>query len=194
PWRGLLEGGEVRAPVATPRVAHQRQSAPAPEELSMKSTRATTVAIALVTSLTSTAVIASAADPVTLQGAGATFPAPLYQRWFQEYAKQHGDVRINYQPVGSGAGIKQFTDGLVNFGASDAAMTDEQIAQVKDGVVLLPMTAGSVVLTYNLPDVTDLRLSRKAYADIFLGKITSWNDPAIAQANPGVKLPDTKIT
>lgn len=134
-------------------------------------------------------------DPITLQGAGATFPAPLYQRWFQEYTKEHPEVRVNYQPVGSGAGIKQFTDGLVNFGASDAAMTDEQISQVKDGAILLPMTAGSIVLTYNLPGVTDdIRLSREAYAGIFLGKVTSWNDPAIAKANPGVKLPDTKIT
>src|SRR5262249_28219888 len=134
-------------------------------------------------------------DPITLQGAGATFPAPLYQRWFQEYTKEHPEVRVNYQPVGSGAGIKQFTDGLVNFGASDAAMTDEQISQVKDGAVLLPMTAGSIVLTYNLPGVTDeIRLSREAYSGIFLGKVTSWNDPAIAKTNPSVKLPDTKIT
>src|SRR5262249_38402547 len=133
-------------------------------------------------------------DPITLQGAGATFPAPLYQRWFQEYTKLHPEVRINYQPVGSGAGIKQFTEGLVNFGASDAAMTDEQIAQVKAGVVLLPMTAGAVVLAYNLPGVKDLKLPRQAYVDIFLGKVTKWNDPKIAQANPGATLPDSTIT
>src|SRR5262245_49817879 len=93
---------------------------------------------------------ALAAD-VTLQGTGATFPAPLYQRWFTEYNKLHPEVQINYQALGSGAGVKQFQEGLVNFGASDAAMTDEEIAAVKDGVVLLPMTAGSVVLAYNLP-------------------------------------------
>ncbi len=137
---------------------------------------------------------ARAAD-VTLQGTGATFPAPLYQRWFTEYNKMHPEVQINYQALGSGAGVKQFQEGLVNFGASDAAMTDEEIAAVKDGVVLLPMTAGSVVLAYNLPGgPAELKLSREAYAGIFLGKITSWNDPKIASANPGVTLPDLKIT
>jgi len=129
-----------------------------------------------------------------LQGTGATFPAPLYQRWFSEYNKLHPDVQIDYQPLGSGAGIKQFQQGLVNFGASDAAMTDDEMAAVKSGVVLLPMTAGSVVLTYNLPDApSELKLSRDAYTGIFLGKITQWNDPVIAKANPGAKLPDTKI-
>ncbi|HEV3112465.1 MAG TPA: phosphate ABC transporter substrate-binding protein PstS [Candidatus Binataceae bacterium] len=134
-------------------------------------------------------------ERVTLQGTGATFPAPLYQRWFSEYNKLHPDVEINYQALGSGAGIKQFQQGLVNFGASDAAMTDAEMAAVKQGVVLLPMTAGSIVLTYNLPDApSELKLSREAYTGIFLGKITQWNDPAIAKANPGAKLPDTKIT
>jgi phosphate transport system substrate-binding protein len=136
----------------------------------------------------------TASADITLQGTGATFPAPLYQRWFSEYNKMHPDVQINYQALGSGAGIKQFQQGLVDFGASDAAMTDTEIAAVKNGVVLLPMTAGSIVLTYNLPGVTELKLSRDAYAGIFLGKITQWNDPAIAKANPGVTLPDTKIT
>jgi len=135
-----------------------------------------------------------AAD-VTLQGTGATFPAPLYQRWFTEYNKLHPEVQINYQALGSGAGVKQFQEGLVNFGASDAAMTDEEIAAVKDGVVLLPMTAGSVVLAYNLPGgPPELKLSREAYVGIFLGTISKWNDPKIASANPGVTLPDTKIT
>ena len=138
--------------------------------------------------------LAYADDHVTLQGTGATFPAPLYQRWFREYNQLHPNVEINYQALGSGAGIKQFQQGLVNFGASDAAMTDEEIAAVKQGVVLLPMTAGSIVVAYNLPDVTDLKLSREAYSGIFLGKITQWNDPIIAKANPGAKLPDTKIT
>ncbi|MBV9488336.1 MAG: phosphate ABC transporter substrate-binding protein PstS [Verrucomicrobia bacterium] len=129
-----------------------------------------------------------------LQGAGATFPAPLYQRWIAEFTKAHRDVQINYQGIGSGAGIKQFTQGLVNFGASDAAMTDEEIAKVKAGVVLLPATAGSIVLAYNLAGVDDLKLSREAYVGIFLGKVTKWSDPAIAKANPGAKLPDTPIT
>jgi phosphate transport system substrate-binding protein len=136
----------------------------------------------------------SASADMTLQGTGATFPAPLYQRWFNEYNKMHPDVQINYQALGSGAGIKQFQQGLVDFGASDAAMTDAEMAAVKNGVVLLPMTAGSIVLTYNIPGVTELKLSRAAYTGIFLGKITQWNDPAIAKANPGVTLPDTKIT
>src|SRR5277367_6944531 len=136
----------------------------------------------------------SANADMTLQGTGATFPAPLYQRWFNEYNKMHPDVQINYQALGSGAGIKQFQHGLVDFGASDAAMTDAEMAAVKNGVVLLPMTAGSIVLTYNIPGVTELKLSRAAYTGIFLGKITQWNDPAIAKANPGVTLPDTKIT
>lgn len=129
-----------------------------------------------------------------IKGAGATFPAPLYERWFQEYNKLHPDVEVNYQGIGSGAGIKQFTDETVDFGASDAAMTDEQMEKVKGGVVLLPMTAGSIVLAYNLPGVEGLKLSREAYAGIFLGKIAKWNDEAIAKDNPGLKLPDLPIT
>jgi phosphate transport system substrate-binding protein len=135
---------------------------------------------------------ASAATP--LQGAGATFPAPLYQRWIAEYTKGNPDVQINYQGVGSGAGIKQFTQNLVSFGASDAAMKDEEIKAVKQGVVLIPATAGSIVLAYNLPGVQNLKLSREAYVGIFLGKIKKWNDPAIAKANEGAKLPATAIT
>ena len=139
--------------------------------------------------------VAFAAENITLQGTGATFPAPLYQRWFSEYNKLHPEVQINYQPLGSGAGVKQFQQGLVNFGASDAAMTDAEIKAVKDGVVLLPMTAGSIVLAYNIPGApAEVKLSREAYSGIFLGKITSWDDPAIAKANPGAKLPSTKIT
>ena len=108
--------------------------------------------------------LAAAADNVTLQGTGATFPAPLYQRWFAEYNKLHPEVQINYQALGSGAGVKQFQQGLVNFGASDAAMTDDEIKAVKDGVVLLPMTAGSIVLSYNVPDApAEVKLSRAAY-------------------------------
>jgi phosphate transport system substrate-binding protein len=135
------------------------------------------------------------ADEVSLQGAGATFPAPLYKRWFLEYYKKHPEVRVNYQAIGSGAGIRQFTEGLVSFGASDAAMSDKEIARVQVGVVLLPMTAGSVVLSYNVPGASEgLKLSREALANIALGKITNWRDPAIAKANPGVDLPDLDIT
>jgi phosphate transport system substrate-binding protein len=139
--------------------------------------------------------VATAADNITLQGTGATFPAPLYQKWFAEYNKLHPEVQVNYQALGSGAGVKQFQQGLVNFGASDAAMTDDEIKAVKDGVVLLPMTAGSIVLSYNVPGgPAELKLSREAYVGIFLGKITSWDDPIIAKANGGAKLPATRIT
>jgi phosphate transport system substrate-binding protein len=136
-------------------------------------------------------------DGVALQGAGATFPAPLYKRWFLEYYRQHPDVRVNYQAIGSGAGIRQFTEGLVTFGASDAFMSKDEIAKVptERGVVLLPMTAGNIVICYNLPgDPKGLRLTRAAYVGLFLGKITSWADPAIAEANPGVTLPDQPVT
>jgi phosphate transport system substrate-binding protein len=134
-------------------------------------------------------------DSVTLQGSGATFPAPLYQRWFVQYNQDHPNVEINYQAIGSGAGIKQFQQGLTNFGASDAAMTDQQMQDTKNGAILIPMTAGIIVLTYNLPDLQKpLRLSREAYSGIYSGKITEWNDPVIAKANPGVTLSATKIT
>jgi len=139
----------------------------------------------------------SAAGDVSgdLHGAGASFPAPLYDRWFKDYVREHPNVRVDYQSVGSGAGITQFTNKTVDFGASDAAMTDEEIGKVDRGVQLIPMTAGSIVLTYNLPDLTaPLRLSRQAYSGIFLGKITKWNDPAIAGSNPTAKLPDLPIS
>jgi len=135
------------------------------------------------------------ADTITLNASGATFPAPLYTRWFAEYSTAHPDVHVNYQGVGSGAGIKSFTQGLTDFGASDAAMTDKEIAAVtQGGVILLPMTAGSIVLSYNLPGVTDsVKLPRAVYPAIFLGEITKWNDPKIVAANPGVALPDLPI-
>ena len=126
---------------------------------------------------------------VKLQGAGASFPAPLYSKWFKDYGAAHPNVQIDYQSVGSGSGIKSFTDKTVDFGASDAAMSPEEIARIDAGVQLLPMTAGGIVLTYNLEGVTDLKLSRQAYAGIFLGTVKQWNDPLIAKANPGLKLP-----
>src|SRR5882757_5041573 len=113
---------------------------------------------------------------VQLSGAGASFPAPLYQRWASEYNKANPDVQINYQSVGSGAGIKQFTAGTVDFAGSDAAMTDAEIAAVSKGAVMIPATAGSIVIAYNLPGIADLKLSRYAYVGIFMGKITNWND------------------
>jgi len=134
-----------------------------------------------------------AADLVKLQGAGASFPAPLYYKWFKAYSGSHNNVQIDYQSVGSGSGVKSFMDKTVDFGASDAAMTPEEMSQVAAGVQCLPVTAGSIVLAYNIAGVTELKLSRKVYADIFLGKVKKWNDPLIANANPGIKLPDAPI-
>lgn len=132
---------------------------------------------------------------VKLQGSGASFPAPLYGRWFKEYSTMVDGVKVDYQAKGSGGGIKDFIEHTVDFAASDAAMDDEEIAQVDVGVVLLPMTAGSVVLAYNLPEMaTPLKLSRDAYTGIFLGNVTKWNDPSIAKSNDGVNLPDLPIT
>jgi phosphate transport system substrate-binding protein len=141
-------------------------------------------------------VAAFAAAPLQAQqlsGAGATFPAPLYQRWSVEYHAKNPDVQVNYQSVGSGAGVKNFIQGVVDFGASDAAMSDEEMAKSPRGAVLVPATAGSVVLAYNLPGVADLKLSREVLAGIFLGTVTRWNDAAIAANNPGVALPDQPI-
>jgi ABC-type phosphate transport system substrate-binding protein len=132
-------------------------------------------------------------EKMLLQGAGASFPAPLYSKWFKEYTAAHPEVQVDYQSVGSGAGVKAVIDKTVDFGASDAAMAPDEIAKVESGVQLLPMTAGSIVLAYNLPGVENLKLSRDAYAGIFLGKITKWNDKAIADANPGATLPDRDI-
>jgi len=137
---------------------------------------------------------APATGTVTLQGSGASFPAPIYSRWFKEFSDKNPGIRVNYQATGSGAGIKAFVEGQTDFGASDAAMTDEEITQAQGNVSLLPMTAGNIVLAYNLPGVTSLKLSRDAYVGIFLGKIKKWNDPEITKANAGVALPDTDVT
>ena len=132
---------------------------------------------------------------VTLQGAGATFPAPLYQTWFDAYAGLYPNVRIDYQAVGSGAGIKAITQQTVDFGATDAAMKDEEIAALPSGAIVLhiPTALGAVVVIYNLPGVASLNLDAQNVADIFLGNITKWNDPKIAASNPGVTLPDKAI-
>src|SRR5881394_4048112 len=134
------------------------------------------------------------AEPVTLQGSGASFPAPLYSRWFKDFGEKNAGIRVNYQATGSGAGVKAFTAGQTDFGASDAAMTDAEIKEAKDNVLLFPVTAGSIVLAYNLEGVSELKLRREAYAGIFLGEIKTWNDPKIAASNPGVKLPAKNIT
>lgn len=133
------------------------------------------------------------ASLVKLQGAGASFPAPLYNQWFKAYGTAHSNVRVDYQSVGSGSGVKAVIDKTVDFGASDAAMSSEEIAKVEGGVQLLPLTAGSIVMAYNLEGVKDLKLSRKAYMGIFQGKVKKWNDPLIADANKGVTLPDQPI-
>jgi phosphate transport system substrate-binding protein len=138
-----------------------------------------------------------ASAQTTLTGAGATFPAPIYQKWFADY-QSVGNVQINYQPNGSGGGIKAVTDGTTDFGASDMPMTDAQLATYKQknghGILLFPTVLGGVVPTYNVTGVTsELNFPQTVLADIFLGKITMWNDGALAKANPGVKLPNEKI-
>lgn len=135
---------------------------------------------------------------LNITGAGATFPYPIYSKWFDEYAKVHPDVRINYQSLGSGAGIRQLTEGTVDFGASDGPMTDEQIAAFREkngmGILHFPTVLGAVVPAYNLAGVSEeLKFTPEALAGIFLGKIKRWNDPAIASANPGVELPAAEI-
>jgi phosphate transport system substrate-binding protein len=130
----------------------------------------------------------------TLNGAGATFPYPMYSKWFSEYNKLHSDIQINYQSIGSGGGIRQVIAGTVDFGASDGPMTDEQLAQAKTKILHIPTVLGAVVPAYNVPGVTgELKFTPAALAGIFLGKITSWNDPALASANPGINLPNQPI-
>ncbi len=134
------------------------------------------------------------ADDVRLTGSGASFPFPLYSAWFKDFGSKSDGITVDYQSKGSGAGIQDFTNKVVDFAASDSAMSDEQIAAVDSGVVLLPMTAGEIVIAYNLPGVTELKLPRDVYPEIFNGTITTWNDEKIAAANEGVELPDMPIT
>ncbi len=136
----------------------------------------------------------ASAELVRLNGTGASFPFLIYQQWFTEYNQQHPTVQINYQPTGSEVGIQQIISGTIDFGASDTAMDEDDIAQVSEGVVLLPMTAGSVVIAYNLPGIdSGLNLPRSVYPKIFSGEIERWSDPAIASANPDISLPDVPI-
>jgi phosphate transport system substrate-binding protein len=133
-------------------------------------------------------------NPVLLNAAGATFPYPIYSKWFDVYHQQHPNVQINYQSIGSGGGIRQLQAGTVDFGASDGPMTDEQLSQSKVKVLHFPTVLGAVVPTYNIDGVkSDLNFTQKALAGIFLGTITKWNDAAIAGANPGVNLPNSDI-
>jgi phosphate transport system substrate-binding protein len=129
-----------------------------------------------------------------INAAGATFPYPIYSKWFDEYHKLHPNVQINYQSIGSGGGIRQLLDKTVDFGASDGPMTDEQLQQAGFKVLHFPTVLGAAVPSYNIPGVTgELKFTPEAIAGIFLGKVTKWNDPAIAGANPGVKLPADDI-
>lgn len=134
---------------------------------------------------------------VTLSGAGASFPAPLYQRWFADYNKQNPNTQISYQSVGSGAGVEQFMAGTVDFGATDAPLKKEDFEKFKAKYgadpIQVPMTGGSIVMAYNLDGVDNLKLSRDAFCGIVTGQVTKWNDPAIASANPGTNLPSTDI-
>jgi phosphate transport system substrate-binding protein len=139
-----------------------------------------------------------AVGQTTLNGAGATFPYPMYSKWFSEYQKLHPGVQINYQSIGSGGGIRQVTEGTVDFGASDMPMTDGQLSEaqgkLKTNVLNLPSVLGAVVPAYNIPGVSgEVKFTPDALAGIFLGKITKWNDKAITSANPGVNLPDKDI-
>jgi phosphate transport system substrate-binding protein len=143
-------------------------------------------------------------DTVTIQGCGATFPAPLYKRWFLEYYRQHPDVRVNYQAIGSGAGVQQFEEGLVAFGASDEALKPERLKDIakkltkREGypvdLIQVPLTGGSVAICYNLPEDPPLKLSRKNYIDMLLGNITYWDDPRLKSDNPDSTLPHLEIT
>lgn len=130
----------------------------------------------------------------TLNGAGATFPYPMYSKWFNDYNKLHPDVQINYQSIGSGGGIRQVLNGTVDFGASDGPMSDEQLQQAKFKILHIPTVLGAAVPAYNVPGVPgDVKFTPDVLANIFLGKITNWNDAALAKLNPGVKFPDQAI-
>lgn len=129
-----------------------------------------------------------------LNGAGATFPYPIYSKWFSEYASTHPGIHINYQSIGSGGGIRQVTEGTVDFGASDGPMSDQQIAESKTPVIHIPTVLGAVVPVYNIPGVSgNLNFAPDIIADIYLGKIKKWNDPSLEKDNPGVKFPNTAI-
>ncbi len=134
-----------------------------------------------------------AAQAQKLTAAGATFPAPIYSRWFGEYSSAHPGVEVNYQPIGSGGGIKQACSGVVDFGASDMPMTDDLLKSCGVKLIHIPTVLGAVVPIFNIPGVSDLRFSPDVLADIYLSKITNWNDPRIARDNPGAHLPDQRI-
>src|SRR5947207_7154136 len=136
-----------------------------------------------------------AAQNMTINGAGATFPFPIYSKWFSEYNKLHSNIQINYQPIGSGGGVRQITNQTVSFGASDGPMTNDQLLAARGKILHFPTVLGGVVPVYNIPGVNaELKFTGQVLADIYLGKITRWNDPAIMKLNTGVQLPSTNIT
>ena len=140
------------------------------------------------------ALTATAAVAQNINGAGATFPYPIYSRWFAEFNKLHPEVKINYQSIGSGGGIRQVSEGTVDFGATDGPMSDQQISEAKVKTMHIPTVLGAVVPVYNLPGINkDLNFSSDVIADIYLGKISKWNDGRIAKDNPGVSFPDKAI-
>jgi phosphate transport system substrate-binding protein len=142
-----------------------------------------------------TAVSSPLKAATSLTGSGSTFAAPILQRWAFNFQKENRDITVNYQSVGSGAGITQFSKNVTDFGASDVAMTDAEIDKVNGNVLMLPATAGTIVFAYNVPGVpTGLKLTRETYVGILLGTIKSWNDPEIAKTNPGMNLPNTPVT
>jgi phosphate transport system substrate-binding protein len=151
------------------------------------------VTASVVTTSLMGSVLTAIAQQATLNGAGATFPEPLYQRYSSELRKENPPIQVNYQGIGSGGGVRQFIAGSVDFGASDTAMTDEEAGKVKNGVLFVPTSGGPVAVVYNLPGVSNLKLSRKVLPAIFAGQIKTWNDPAIAAENQGVNLPNQPI-
>jgi phosphate transport system substrate-binding protein len=155
--------------------------------------RAVAASAVIVVIAVSPVLTAIAQAAVSLSGAGATFPVPLYERYIAEFKKKSPDINVSYQGVGSGAGIRQVIAGVVQFGGSDAAMTDDEMSKVKGGVLLVPTAGGAVAVVYNLPGVSNLKLSRKVLPEVFGGRIKKWNDPKIAADNPGVNLPDAEI-
>lgn len=139
-------------------------------------------------------IIASPANAASMiNGAGASFPFPVYSKWFAEYNKRNPEIRINYQSIGSGGGIRQLLKGTVDFGASDAPMKEKELAKAKHDVIHVPTVLGAVTVSYNVPGLTELKLTGPVIAEIFMGKITKWNDSKIADLNPGAKLPDAAI-
>ena len=162
------------------------------KEENSKHMRKTLVVLFLLFAAAATA--GAQSSPMLLNAAGATFPYPIYSKWFDVYHTAHPDIQINYQSIGSGGGIRQLLAGTVDFGSSDGPMSDDQLAQAKFKILHFPTVLGAVIPTYNITGVsTDLNFTQKALAGIYLGTITKWNDPEITKANPGVKLPGDDI-